>query len=700
MSDFGLRGYQEEVVARALRGENIIICLPTGGGKTRAAVYVAKRHLDTNPEGKVMVLVNKVHLVDQHYSKEFMPHLGRQYRVVAVSGECDEKDFFGNVVRDSDMIICTAQILENALINTEDSKHVKLSESPTNKVTVHHRRSFPPPLATDITLLIIDECHHTHKEEVYNKIMRRYVEKKVRGERPLPQILGLMALPGTGGARTLEKAVEHVLQICANLDSAIVSSKLCVHELKEKVPRPVKRFDIVDQRHKDPLRDHLRQMMERIHDFMGITSDITLRETGTQEYETDVVLLEQHGVREDNRLLAQCALHLRQYNDALLINDTLRMMDAYTSLADYYNTKVASAIDGTDRFLLALFQENKTTLKTIARDTRFENPKMDKLQSILLKQFGPSTNSKGIIFSKTRKSIHCLQDWVLSNLALQEAGIKAATLTGSGSGISYMTQGEQKETIQKFRKGNLNLLISTSVAEEGLDIPECNLVVRYGLLTNEIAQQQASGRARARDSVYSVVAQAGGREVRRELTNEYLEELTDEALSKVQSMSYQEFRAKITKLQEEEVLRRQLMQNLTLDKKNCYSADNIQLLCRNCFKPVASGSDIKLVDNSHYVNVNPKFAGLYKRGGQVFMERSFEDWEPGCTINCGKCGKHWGCEMKYKKVALLPNLAIKEFALQIADKRMTVKKWKNVPFTVNDLNFSEYCKKNFLDLSN
>ncbi|XP_076607729.1 ATP-dependent RNA helicase DHX58 [Chaetodon auriga] len=679
MADFGLYAYQEEVVERALQGENIIIWLPTGGGKTRAAVYVAKRHLETTPRAKVVVLVNKVPLVDQHYKNEFRPHLGCSYTVVPVSGESEEKDFFGRVVQDSDVVICTAQILYNALTNMEETKHVELS---------------------DITLLIIDECHHTNKDSVYNKVMGCYVEKKLGEERPLPQILGLTASPGTGGAKTLEKAVEHVLQICANLDSAIVSTKNYAPELQERVPRPIKTFDIVEKRLEDPFGDHIKWMMLQIHEFMNPPPDFRLRECGTQEYEADVVVLEQRGVREGNRLLAESARHLRQYNDALLINDTLRMMDAYSSLEEFYDTKFGTEFDGTDFFLVGLFQENQVELRKLARDSRYENPKMFKLESTLLQQFGPNVQSRGILFSKTRKSTHCLKDWVLTNRALQEAGIKAAILTGAGNGISYMTSHEQADTIRNFRQGTLNLLISTSVAEEGLDIPQCNLVVRYGLLTNEIAQQQASGRARARDSRYSVVAQKGGREERRELTNEYLVELTGKAIAKVQDMSCYEFRRKITELQTEAVICRRIAENQKAEKRSRHTAASVQLVCRNCLQPVASGSDIKLLENAHYVNVNPDFKRRYKVGGQVRLDRTFQDWEPGCTINCnnGSCNKDWGFEIKYKEVALLPNIAIKNFALETPDGRLTVKKWKDVTFTVEDFSFEEYCQDNFPDI--
>uniref|UniRef100_A0A9J8BVK0 RNA helicase n=1 Tax=Cyprinus carpio carpio TaxID=630221 RepID=A0A9J8BVK0_CYPCA len=605
--------YQEEVVQAALRGENSIIWLPTGGGKTRTAVYITKKHLETTANAKVAVLVNKVHLVDQHFAKEFRPYLGSTYKIAAISGDSNEKDLFGCLVKASDLVICTAQILENALINMEEEKHVEL---------------------TDFTLLVIDECHHTQKESVYNKIMGRYVEKKVRKEGNLPQILGLTASPGTGGNKQLDKAVEHVLQICANLDSVIVSTKEFTPVL-QKSHQYMYMFVCVQQ---DPFGDHLKAMMLMIHEYMPPTVSRSLREMGTQEYEADVVELEKEGVKKENRLIAQCALHLRQYNDALLINDTVRMVDAFRGLDEFYNSRKTKLLDGTDIFLQGLFDENRVELKQLASNDRYENPKLAQLQCTLQEEFNDE-NSRAVLFSKTRRGTHCLFDWVNSNPELQRVNIRAGILTGAGTGANHMTQNEQKETIKHFRTGILNLLISTSVAEEGLDIPECNLVVRYGLLTNEIAQQQASGRARAMNSVYSVVAEEGGREMRRELTNEYLESLTAKAIDQVQQMSPSEFRRKISKLQKIAVMTRIQAERKKDERKQRYSPSQVQFQCRECFLLVCSGEDLRKIENAHHVNINPEFERHYIAGGQVVLEKSFEDWEPGRVISCKNCGK-------------------------------------------------------------
>lgn len=52
-----------------------------------------------------------------------------------VSGDSVEKDFFGRVVQDAEVVICTAQILHNAMTATEESKHVELSGELTPTAT-------------------------------------------------------------------------------------------------------------------------------------------------------------------------------------------------------------------------------------------------------------------------------------------------------------------------------------------------------------------------------------------------------------------------------------------------------------------------------------------------------------------------------------------------------------------------------------
>lgn len=58
----------------------------------------------------------------------------------------------------------------------------------------------------------------------------------------------------------------------------------------------------------------------------------------------------------------------------------------------------------------------------------------------------------------------------------------------------------------------------------------------------------------------------------------------------------------------------------------------------------------------------------------------------------------WGYEVKYKDVVLLPNLAIKSFALETPQGRQTFKQWKKVNFTVEAFDFEEYCQENFPNL--
>lgn len=71
----------------------------------------------------------QVPLVEQHYSAEFLPFLKNKYKVERVSGDSQLKISFTEIVKKNDIIICTAQILENYLerANSGEDEGVNLS---------------------------------------------------------------------------------------------------------------------------------------------------------------------------------------------------------------------------------------------------------------------------------------------------------------------------------------------------------------------------------------------------------------------------------------------------------------------------------------------------------------------------------------------------------------------------------------------
>jgi len=90
-----------------------------------------------------------------------------------------------------------------------------------------------------------------------------------------------------------------------------------------------------------------------------------------------------------------------------------------------------------------------------------------------------------------------------------------------------------------------NLLVATDVAQEGLDMPSCNFVIRFNFVSNEIGSVQSKGRARARDSECYLIVEQGSTNERRELENLRREELMMEALLKFDQMPCNELLQKI-----------------------------------------------------------------------------------------------------------------------------------------------------------
>jgi interferon-induced helicase C domain-containing protein 1 len=710
-----LRPYQMEVAQPALEGKNIIICLPTGSGKTRVAVYITKAHLDRKRQaskpGKVIVLVNKVILVEQLFHNEFKPFLKRWYSIMRLSGDTQLKISFPEVVKTYDVIISTAQILENSLLNLEngDDAGVQLS---------------------DFSLIIIDECHHTNKEAVYNNIMRRYLNQKLKNNRlkkenkqltTLPQILGLTASPGVGEAKNQVQAEKHILKICANLDAFTIKTvKENFDQLKEQIKEPCKKFEIADDTRKDPFKEKLLEIMTSIQTYCQMSP---MSECGTQNYEQWAIKTEKKAAKEGNRRDRVCAEHLRKYNEALQINDTIRMIDAYNHLEYFYNdekekklavlcdsdesgddgdcdgdkhehnVKKPLKLDGTDRFLITLFFENKKMLKKLAEDPKYENEKLTKLRNTILEQYTKTEESaRGIIFTKTRQSTYALSQWIAENEKFAEVGVKAHHLIGAGHSSEFkpMTQNEQKEVISKFRTGKINLLIATTVAEEGLDIKECNIIIRYGLVTNEIAMVQARGRARADESTYVLVAHSGSGVVEREIVNDFREKMMHKAIHRVQNMKPEEYAHKILELQMQSILEKKMKIKRSIAKQFKGNPSSITFLCKNCSVLACSGEDIHVIEKMHHVNVTPEFKELYIVRENKALQKKFADYQTNGEIIC-KCGQAWGTMMVHRGLDL-PCLKIKNFVVVFKNNsaKKQYKKWVELPITFPDLDYSEY----------
>ncbi|XP_053352532.1 interferon-induced helicase C domain-containing protein 1 [Clarias gariepinus] len=689
--DIVLRDYQNDVARPALEGENIIVCLPTGSGKTRVAVYITKHHLESRRlkglPAKVVILVNKVPLVEQHYKAEFGKFLKHLYSVERVSGDSQLKISFPQVVEKNDIIICTAQILENSL--------AKAKQGDEDGITL-----------SQFTLMVIDECHHTQKGGVYNHIMIRYLKQKHKNASlqkeqkdpvPLPQILGLTASPGVGGAKTQQKAEEHILKICANLDAYTIKTKT----LGEEPKGPYKRIASAQERKEDPFGDVIKGIMSEIHTHAQLNP---LCQPGTQIYEQWVVQKEQNAAKDDNQAVRVCAEHLRQYNEALYQSNTIRMCDAFSFLNKYYKEEMKKKynpddedtiqITDTERFLFKLFNAKKELLQELMKNPQYENNSLAQLRTLILEEYTNRTEARGIIFTKTRLSAIALSQWIQENPKFEDVGVKASYLIGGGdqSVVKPMTAAEQREVLNKFREGEINLLIATTVAEEGLDIKECNFVFRYGLVTNEIAMIQARGRGRAEDSSYTVVEEAGSGVAERESVNEYREKMMSKAIARVCTLSREEYEKKIKENQLQAIMEERV-KTKKKDKKGMMMEDpsKVKLTCKDCGEPVCSGEDIEIIEKMHHVNVTEAFKKLFIVRENTTLQEKLLDCEANGIIACKKCGQRWGSMMLYKSIEC-PCLHIKHFVVKYNSKNVTkvFSKWSELPIKFPAFDYSQH----------
>ncbi|NXJ99600.1 DDX58 helicase, partial [Corythaixoides concolor] len=670
------RSYQTELAQPAINGKNTLICAPTGTGKTFVAFLICEHHFQNVPGGrkaKVVFLTTKVPVYEQQ-KNVFKQHFERSgYSVEGLSGETVANVSVEKVIHDSDIIVLTPQILVNSI-----------EEGIVSSLSI-------------FTLMIFDECHHTTGNHPYSVLMTRYLEQKFDSSaNQLPQIVGLTASVGVGNAKSIEETIEHICTLCSYLDIQALST---VRENKQDLERfrnePETHVRLVKMRVWNHFADIISGLMSETEALMrniysvGTISQINKNDFGTQKYEHWIVATQkkcrllQLGDKEEESSICRdlfiCTEHLRKFNDALIISEDARIEDALAYLTEFFTNVKNGPYTELEKQLTAKFQEKEPELIALSKDESNQNPKLEELASILDEAYRYNPQTRTLLFAKTRALVAALKNWVEANPLLSH--IKPDVLMGlffpdMFLGSVGMTLPMQKGVLDAFKTNKESrLLVATSVADEGIDISECNLVVLYEYYGNVTKMIQVKGRGRARGSKCILVT-SKTEVVENERHNRFKEEMMKEAIQKLQNWDETTFARKIHDLQmKEKILRdsrkKEIRPKVVEGKKN--------LLCGKCKAYACSTDDIRVIKESHHTVLGDAFKERYITKPHK-KPVQFDYFVKKSKMHCQNtnCQHDWGIIVKYKTSDNLPVIKIKSFVVEDIETgtQMDFQKWK------------------------
>ncbi|CAO2580414.1 Antiviral innate immune response receptor RIG-I [Lemmus lemmus] len=670
------RNYQLELALPAEKGKNTIICAPTGCGKTFVSLLICEHHLKTSPrgqKGKVVFFANQIPVYEQQATvfSCYFERLG--YSVAGVSGATADNVSVQDIIENKDIIILTPQILVNGL----------------NNGTI--------PSLSVFTLMIFDECHNTSKHHPYNQIMFRYLDQKLgESSDPLPQVIGLTASVGVGDAKTVEEARLYICKLCAALDASVIATvRDNVEELEQVVYKPQKFFRKVESRTTNTFKSIISQLMKETEELaknvseeLGKLFQIPNREFGTQRYEQWIVAVHKACMvfqmpdkeKESSicRALFLYTSHLRKYNDALIISEDAQMKDALSYLKAFFHDVREAAFDETEQDLTRRFEEKLEELEKVSVDPSNENPKLRDLYLILQEEYHLKPETKTILFVKTRALVDALKKWIEENPAL--GFLKPGILTGRGktNQATGMTLPAQKCALEAFRaSGDNNILIATSVADEGIDIAHCNLVILYEYVGNVIKMIQTRGRGRARDSKCFLLT-SNADVIEKEKVNMFKEKIMNESISTLQTWDEIKFQKMVQRIQLDE----KFLRDSQRKPQPAPDKENKKLLCGKCKAFACYTADIRVVEKSHYTVLGNAFKERFVSKPHP-KPKIYDSFEKKAKIFCAiqNCRHDWGIHVKYKTFEI-PVIKIESFVVEDIASGVQSRhaKWKDFHF--------------------
>ena len=650
------REYQYELAIPGLSGLNYIICAPTGSGKTMVAGCIIANQLQSSHEKKeqkmILFMVDKVHLATQQ--KESLEKYIYDAKFMEITGQ--ESDTSRSILLSlslADVFVCTAGFIEEKMKFQDDLD------------------------ITSFSLIVIDECHHTLKNHPYARIMKRYLALKMSAQDiDLPQIVGLTASPAAGGGMNIQTVRENLLKLCAQMDavSGIHIVKKNEEELNRHTNKPLHDMILCESRKESEpsvveVTDWMNSIEREILDGRPIPHSKT-----SQNYLSQIGVIQMDA---ENLSLTQTVTlnFLSELAKALSIYMDLEKEDMLEYLQKHPFPKVA-ALQSTQSFTQSKFIHLISRLQSLDRVT---NPLLLKLESILLEEMHRRDGSKAIVIVETIQQAKSICKWISQRQNLTEK-VTPRVVVGQMKG--GMTKAEQISNISSLREGNTDLLVATSILEEGMDIPKCRLVVRYQHVSSEVARVQVEGRARDVNSkVYTILSSE--KKMNQEYQNKERVQLVKDALDHIPCGPLLE--KKIQPMQKDILSKQERQEEELVAKKSQHSGSDVEVNCKQCKELLCYGSDLRLFPERFVAVIEPTFADKIKS-----MEKSEHKCQSGLTrtddIFCKQCDFDLGVIGHRSDAIPLYAVRCGGFSFKFKDKPLkTFKKWGQVPFNIEKM---------------
>jgi len=441
------RDYQVNIANKAAERSTLVV-LPTGMGKTVIAMLTVAKHLEKGGD-KVLMLAPTKPLVEQHaVSLERMME-GVRIGVFTGSVRPAKRE---KIWKESDIVVATPQTIVNDILSWLD--------------------------IAEISMIVFDEAHRAVGDYDYVFIGKRYAEK--RKER---LVLGTTASPSY--------SQEKVYEVIENLG---------VEGVEVRTPEDRDVRDYVNIIRPQWVKVDLPPEMEKIKELLKGARDEFLKELRAMGF-----LSNRRGTKRELIALGgeiqrrinmgdKSAFKAAKYRSmAIKLDQAIEFAETQSvaGLLSYLEKITEDAALGRDKSSKILVRRSDfmAALRLAREHENMEHPKMEALRKIL--EGLPMEGTRVIIFANYRDTGERIVDAISS-----VPGIKAFRFVGqaSRSGDKGMNQRAQKEAIEAFRNGEYNVMVATSVAEEGLDIPDTDLVIFYEPVASEIRTIQRRGR--------------------------------------------------------------------------------------------------------------------------------------------------------------------------------------------------------------